>query len=159
MRVLTGLEELTAKEYFDEAADVALDSKCLRAPCGSVIVKDDEVIGYGYNAPPDDKKLAQCRKDYLPDDFKSDKTCCVHAEQNAIIDALARNAQKLPGSRIYFIRLDAETKEQQLAGEPYCTICSKMSQRVEIAEFALLREEGVCVWDSDEYNQKSFAYR
>ena len=35
----------------------------------------------------------------------TEKTWCMHAEQRAIMDALKRNPEELPGSRIYFIRL------------------------------------------------------
>ncbi|RME31978.1 hypothetical protein D6789_00980 [Candidatus Woesearchaeota archaeon] len=90
-----------------------------------------------------------CLKDDLPDDFRSDKTCCVHAEQRAIFDALARQPIRIKNARIYSISLNEEG-EPAFAGEPYCTICSKSALDVGIAEFALWRGEGICVYTTDE---------
>jgi len=123
-----------------------------------VIVNKDEIIGKGYNAPPLDIKLRYCLKDELPAEFKSDKTCCVHAEQRAIMNALQKNPEKLPGSRLYFIRLDEQGNKKK-AGRPYCTICSKMALDAKISEFVLWKEEGVCVYDTLEYNILSFEFR
>jgi len=158
MRILSGEEETNAATYFDAAIKTALSAKCHRSKCGSVIVKNNEIIGTGYNSPPLDRVSDRCKKDSLPPDFKSDKTCCVHAEQRAIMDALRRNPDNLIGSRIYFIRLD-ENGKMQKAGEPYCTICSKMALDAGIAEFVLWHEKGICVYDTDEYNTLSFRFR
>ena len=155
MRTLSGPEELEAIRYFTKAAEVALSSSCLRAKSGSVIVKDGEIIGKGYNSPPGDRPLEHCLKDDLPDTFKSDKTCCIHAEQRAIFDALTRNSKKIQGSRIYFVRLD-ENDTIVKAGEPYCTICSKSALDVGIEEYVLWHEEGITVYNTDEYNDLSF---
>ena len=143
--------------YLDLAVEVALESSCYRSRCGSVIVKDGEVIGEGFNSPPGNKTLDSCFKDKLDDDFKSDKTCCVHAEQRASIDAL-RKGNDLEGSRLYFIRIDGDGDKIE-AGKPYCTICSKMVLDVGISEFVLLHEEGICVYGTEEYNEISFGLR
>ena len=87
----------------------------------------------------------------------TDKTCCIHAEQRAIMDALINNSDKLFGSRLYFIRLDEDDVPSK-AGNPYCTICSKMVVDVGIQEFVLWHEKGICVYDSQEYNDLSYAY-
>jgi len=39
-------------EYFNEAKREALKSTCLRAKCGAVIVKENKIIGKGFNSPP-----------------------------------------------------------------------------------------------------------
>ncbi len=158
MRYLTGDEEKKAFYYIDIAAEVALSSYCHRSRCGSVIVNKDQIIGKGYNAPPGDINLRYCLKDTLPVNFKSDKTCCVHAEQRAIMDALQHRPEKLPGSRLYFIRLDEQGNKKK-SGKPYCTICSKMTLDAKISEFVLWQEEGVCVYGAMEYNILSFEYK
>ena len=160
MKYLSGKEKEEAKNFMDLAAIVANGSSCLRTKCGSVIVKDIEVIGYGFNSPPGNKRLEKCLKDDLPDGFKSDKTCCIHAEELAIMLALRKDPQgiTLLGSRLYFIRLD-EKGEKTFAGKPYCTICSKMALDVGISEFTLWHEEGICVYGTEEYNQLSFGYK
>ncbi|MBN2094818.1 MAG: hypothetical protein JW727_02120 [Candidatus Aenigmarchaeota archaeon] len=158
MRYLEGEERKEAERMLHEAEKLALLSTCLRSRCGSVIVRDGKIIGSGYNSPPLDRKLEFCIKDKLPKDFKSDKTCCIHAEQRAIMDALRRNSEKLSGSRLYFIRLDEKGKGA-FAGKPYCTICSKMALDAGISEFVLWHKEGICVYETEEYNKLSFEYR
>lgn len=102
-----------------------------------MIVRLDEIIGSGFNSPPQDIE-EQRRCSYSKDSYHkkvTDKTCCVHAEQRAIIDALRKNSDKLSGSRLYFVRLD-----------------------VGIVEFVLWHDEGVCVYDTKEYNELSFQF-
>ena len=157
MRYLTGKERMQAEEYMLHAKELAKKSHCLRNACGSCIVQNSEIVWEGRNSPPGNKPIDKCIKDWLPSNFKSDKTCCIHAEERAIIDALKRNADKIIGSRIYFIRADLEGK-RMYAGEPFCTICSKMALEVGIAEFVLWHEEGICVYNTEEYNTLSFNY-
>lgn len=158
MRYLSGTEEKTALEYINRAAHIALHSFCYRARCGSVIVKKNEVIGVGFNGPPLNCDLTRCLKDDLPVDFKSEKACCVHAEQRAIMDALANAPDKILGSRLYFTRVD-ETGKIERSGKPWCTICSKLSLDAGLAEFVLWHDQGVCVYDTDEYNKLSYEFR
>lgn len=94
MKILYGIDKEEALKYLYQASIVALSSSCYKSKCGSVIVKDGEVIGRGFNSPPKNKILEHCFKDDLPADFRSDKTCCVHAEQRAIMDALRDNSKK-----------------------------------------------------------------
>ena len=156
MRQISGEEEKEAIRYMDEAAKVALESLCLRAKCGTVIVKDNGVIGRGYNAPPlNDITLRTCLSKYsLPENNKHDRTCCVHAEQRAITDALKTSVKSISGSRLYFIRLGEDDKITK-AGKPYCTGCSKMALDEGIAEFVLWHDQGICVYDTREYNSIS----
>ena len=159
MKYLSGNEEKKALEYIANTAKVAANATCERAKCGSIIVKLDEIIGTGFNSPPhEDEKQRRCS--YSKDSYHkkiTDKTCCVHAEQRAIMDALRKNPNKLPGSRLYFIRLDGNSTPLK-AGEPYCTICSKMALDVDIAEFVLWDNKGVCVYGTEEYNLLSFKF-
>lgn len=108
MEILTGEKEQEAKRWMYEAATIATKAKCLRALCGSVIVKDGQIIGTGYNSPPLDCTPEQCGKKERPAGFKSDASCCVHAEQRAIYNALQHAGDKLIGSTLYFTRVHAE---------------------------------------------------
>ncbi|MBR9678324.1 MAG: hypothetical protein GOU97_03485 [Nanoarchaeota archaeon] len=163
MRLLTGREESEALKWLEEARLVGLASTCHRSKCGSIIVKNNEIIGAGYNSPPRDEKLKKCFKDEIPVNFKSDRTCCVHAEQRAVMDALKKNPDKIVGSAIYFARLEEKGRIKK-SGRPYCTICSKMVLDAGIAEFVLWHEkevwerEGIYVYDTREYNDLSFQY-
>ena len=160
MRYLTGQEETEALEYLLKAADIAAQATCERSRCGSIIVQSDEIIGRGFNSPPKELET-QRRCSIAKDNYHikvTDKTCCVHAEQRAIMDALRKNPDRLPGSRLYFIRLNQDGRPSR-AGEPYCTICSKMALDTGIAEFTLWHEKGICVYDTEEYNTLSFQFK
>jgi deoxycytidylate deaminase len=110
MRYLSGKEEQEALEYISQAAAIALQATCQRDCCGSLIVKNNEVIGRGFNSPPanqENQRRCSCSKDSYHKKVK-DTTCCIHAEQRAIMDALKNNPDKISGARLYFVRLDAE---------------------------------------------------
>ncbi len=159
MKVLSGSEEKEAMKYIDEAAKVALHATCERKKCGTVIVMKSKIIGKGFNSPPTNiESQRRCLNDKSSYDKRvTDKTCCVHAEQRAIMDALKNNPEKIVGSRLYFVRLDKTKKKP--SGQPYCTICSKMALDAGIKEFVLWHDSGITVYDTDEYNDLSFQYR
>jgi deoxycytidylate deaminase len=159
LKLLVGDEEKKALDYIFKARDVAVNSSCERSKCGSVIVLDDLVLGSGFNSPAGDLE-SQRKCSYSKDSYHkkvTDKTCCVHAEQRAIMDALAKNPSKLIGSTLYFVRLD-DNDSISRASEPYCTICSKMALDVGIENFVLFKEEGVYVYDTEEYNLISYNF-
>ncbi len=152
-------DETEATHWFHEAAKVAEKALCLRAKCGSIIVKDGEIIGKGYNAPPrDDMKNSFCS---VEKNFKGkpgyDNTCCMHAEWRAILDAVKNNPDKINGSTLYFTRIDKENNIIK-SGEPLCTVCSRFALDTGIKEFVLWHEQGICVYQTDEYNKLSYAY-
>ena len=159
MQHLSGDQEKRALGYIDQAVEVARQATCQRSKCGSVVVAGDQIIGRGFNSPvgeiEEQRRCTNSKDSY--DKKVTDKTCCLHAEQRAIINALKNNPEKLPGSSLYFIRLDAKD-EPVRADQPYCTICSKMALDVGVAEFILWHEEGVCVYDTAEYNTLSYQF-
>jgi len=142
MKYLTGNEEQEALAYINQAAEIALQATCERARCGCIIVENDEIIGTGFNSPPGEKESQRrCKNDKNTYDKKvTDKTCCVHAEQRAIMNALIDAPDKIIGSRLYFIRIDENGKPTH-AGKPYCTICSKMALDAGVSEFVLRDEK------------------
>jgi deoxycytidylate deaminase len=159
MKYLIGDEAKVAEEFMGKAVIIAKDALCLRSKCGSIIIKDNEIIGKGFNSPPYNLENQRCLNEKSQYDNKiTDKTCCVHAEQRAIMDALAKNSEKLKDSVLYFIRLD-ENGNKSFAGKPYCTICSKMALDVGIKEFVLWHEEGICSYNTKEYNDLSFGFK
>ena len=143
------LDEQEIKTYINSVIRAARQSTCQRSKCGSIIISENgELLGIGWNSQPcDDTK--KC--------FKSDKTCCVHAEQRAIIDALKVNSDEVFGSTLFFIRLDDKGNPKK-SGDPYCTICSKLALDVGIKEFVLWREEGWIAYNTEYYNKLSFEY-
>lgn len=148
-------------QWIEYAAALAREhSRCGRSKCGSVIVRDGVVIGEGFNSPPGQlESQSRCaRKHELKDGFKSDRTCCVHAEQRAVMDALKHRSGFLKGSTLYFVRLD-DQNQPQASGKPYCTICSKMALDAEIGWFVLWHGgDEITAYETEEYNDLSFAY-
>lgn len=144
---------------FNEAAKVAMKATCLKARCGAIVVSEDgQVIGYGYNAPPlNDENQRQCLNSYPKSSKpKSDRTCCVHAEWNAILEALKSHPAEVEGSTLYFMRID-ENNNFTEAGEPYCTVCSRLALQSGIKVFGLWND-GPEMWDAKEYNIKSYEF-
>jgi hypothetical protein len=175
VRRLTGSEAEKAREWIAAAADAARPSSCLRSRCGAIIVRDDMVIGFGYNSPPGDRPPRACLKDEITESemrgegtFKSDKTCCVHAEQRALLFALedmpaGETAEDyLRGAVVYFSRVDSEGRPVP-SGAPYCTVCSKLYADVGIGWCLWHREEvwgeeGIYRYGPREYNKISFRH-
>lgn len=149
-----------ALSYLTEAANIAKEAMCESRACGTVIVStDNKVIATKFNAPPAGlKSQKRCNtKHLLHKNFKSDKTCCVHAEQRAIIEALSKTPQKLKGATLYFSSVDVNGK-YLTSGKPYCTICSKMALEVGISYWVLDHTEGgITKYNAEEYNDISFA--
>lgn len=146
--------------YLAEAARLARLAQCRRAKCGAIIVAaDGEIVGRGYNAPPlDDAANARCDTDYrVSRKPKSDRTCCVHAEWRAVIDALHRAPAKVQGATLYFTRVD-EAGESLSSGDPYCTVCSRLALDVGLAYFVLFHKDGPEFYPTDEYNWKSYEF-
>lgn len=145
--------------YIEECDKIAKNSTCLREKCGSVIVKDGEIIGKGFNSPPKDlesqRRCSGKKKEY--DKKVTDKTCCIHAEQRAIIDALKKNPEKIKDAVIYFSRIDNKNN-RKISKEPYCTICSKIALEVGISKWILFKKEGIKAYNSEEYNLISFNF-
>ncbi len=67
MKYLKGQKEKDAVRWMNKAAEIAGKALCFEAKCGAVIVRDGEIIGEGYNAPPLDKeKNRMCGKEFGP---------------------------------------------------------------------------------------------
>jgi dCMP deaminase len=79
------MEHLRKKQfniiYINIAKEIAKLSRCKRAKVGAVIVKDKNIISYGYNGTP----CGFCNK--CEDKNGNTKNEVIHAEANAIIKA------------------------------------------------------------------------
>lgn len=160
MKLLTWQNHTQAELFMQQAAEIAQKASCERSKCWCIIVKDGEIIGQGFNSPPqhlESQRRCHCDKAQYHKKV-TDKTCCIHAEQRAILDALKFASDKLIGSDLYFIRLDQEGKPAK-SGNPYCTICSKMALEVGIKTFHLWHSEGIVAYDTEEYNILSYQYQ
>ncbi|HET6947928.1 MAG TPA: dCMP deaminase family protein [bacterium] len=93
-------------EYFMRMAVLAATrSTCLRRHVGAVIVQERMVLSTGYNDTPrglpncGDGGCARCASD-APSGVGLDTCLCLHAEQNAIIQA-AYHGVSISGAAIY----------------------------------------------------------
>ncbi len=157
---LTGPDREIAERFMHEALIEARRSTCGRRFCGSVIVAaNGEIIGRGFNSPPaDDESQRRChRKHEIHPTFKSDKTCCPHAEWRAIFDALRHYPNEIIDATLYFTSRD-DNGEMLFSGNPYCTGCSKMALDVGLKYFVLWHEEGIVAYDTRLYNDLSYAW-
>ena len=146
--------------YFQEAAKEAKLATCHRAKCGCVIVAADKsIIGRGHNSPPGDDE-AQRTCDIADYDFsvkpKYDKTCCVHAEWKAILDACKRRGKAIEGSTLYFMRIN-DKGEFTNADAPYCTVCSRLTLESGVKWFVLWNGAPQ-VYDTSKYNKLSYDF-
>ncbi|HTH92998.1 MAG TPA: hypothetical protein VL576_00770 [Candidatus Paceibacterota bacterium] len=148
------------KKFFQIAAHVAIHSLCLRDKCGSILVLNEDVIASGYNSPPgnhtDDRK---CEYQFPLDRLKpkTDCTCCMHAEQRAIMHAL-KSGKDIRGSTLYFTRVDKDG-EIEYSGDPYCTVCSRMAYDAGIAYWVLWHESGIKVYSAKEIYDLTYEFQ
>lgn len=147
------------EHFFSLAAECAKKATCERDLCGAVVVKNGIVIGEGWNSPAgsrEDQRMCMVEMYDWMKKKKADKTCCMHAEWRAIMDALKNHSDEITGSMLYFTRVDAEGNILK-SGEPYCTVCSRLALDSGVAQFVLWRESGIRAFATDEYNQISYA--
>ena len=159
MKRITGSEVAAHREYFERAAVIALDAKCYQARCGSVIVKGGEIIGEGYNGPPlnlESNRTCGTTRD-MSIKPKYDKTCCIHAEWRAILNACKTKGDGIKGATLYFMRIN-ETGGFTDAGVPYCTCCSRLALESGVSYFALWNNDGIDMYTTEEYDRASYAY-
>lgn len=154
---MNSFEKKDDLSFIHEAERVAAEALCLRARCGAVIVSEGNIIGRGSNGPAGDavgdRKCHRIRSDVQ--NHVHDRTCCVHAEWRAIMDALKTHPEKVHGSTLYFARVD-ERGAPMYSGEPYCTVCSRLALDAKIAHFVLLHRDGMRSYDTREYNEISY---
>ncbi|OGZ97472.1 MAG: hypothetical protein A3I44_06255 [Candidatus Sungbacteria bacterium RIFCSPLOWO2_02_FULL_51_17] len=147
-----------ARHFFELTAVEAKKSTCLRAHCGSVVVGGGHVIGRGHNSPPQDREDRRtCHDRKSTGKAGYDRTCCVHAEWRAIMDALRKDPRAIADSRLYFARVDADGNMVR-SGKPYCTVCSRLALDSGIGEFALWHDVGITIYKTSEYDALSYAY-
>lgn len=154
--ILTGTAKEQAQTWLQAAGNAARHSACLRRKCGSVLVSEGgEIYAEDVNKLPRGAEV-HCNPYQLGQGFKSDKACCVHAEQRSILQALQKG-QKVEGSTMVFASVDDAGNRLQ-SGRPYCTICSKMALESGVKYWILEHAEGITRYEALEYNKLSFEY-
>lgn len=109
-----------------QASELSKLSLCPVRKVGALIVKDNKVIGQGYNKLPVNLSC-WCQSRIAAEKDKSLKVCmAIHAEQDAILDALS-NGAKCDGATIYTTTCP-------------CLICAKMIIHVGIKRVVYVDE-------------------
>lgn len=95
-------------DYFMQIARVvASRSTCLRRHVGAILVKDRHILATGYNGPPRGaahcRELGGCYRERLgiPSGERMELSRCLHAEQNAIIQAAIHGVKLEPPVACY----------------------------------------------------------
>jgi len=136
------------QNYLDIALKIAERSTCLRTCYASVIVKDNKIIGTGYNGSPVNEPncidTGICRREGLPSRTRYELCAAVHGEINAIMNSLVADAVK--GSRIYIAGFDSKMFHRtgwihrKVSESCYpCQMCWRQMKNAGIAE--------VCIFD------------
>lgn len=124
------------------AAVVSLRSTCFRSKYGSVIVKDNRIVGTGYNGfhsgAPHCLDIG-CYRDQqgVPHGERYDLCHSVHSEVNAIIRA---DAKDLQGATLYIVRYDCAN--QQFCEASPCQLCRPICINAGLKEW-VTRSEGI----------------
>ncbi len=149
-RILEGSELEEAVRWMSMAVELSASSPCERDKRGVVIVKGGELIGKGVNAPPPGFccELAYCQP--------TCRTYAVHAEMNAIIDAMSLG-NDVRGARMYHAR--GEQGRLVDSRQPRCADCSKHILAFGLTGFVLKHAEGYTVYGTEEFTRLSLENR
>lgn len=105
------------EKWMDLAKKVQEQSSCVRRHVGAVIVRDDQLLSYGFNHTPNN--IPQCTEETcirkinnIKSGTRHEMCLAVHAEQNALIMALKKGIN-VEGATIY------------VTDSP-CIICTKL---------------------------------
>ena len=155
MRYLAEEESKEAQKYILAAGEEAKKSTCKKSQRGVVIVKNNEIIGKGYNKVTIEKFCNPCIRENIKDNSRVELCSALHAEQVAILDALKRG-KSLEGSRMFHIAV--KNGEIKTSEDTSCTVCSKLVLESGISEFVLFHKKGFGLYSAEEFNRKSFEY-
>jgi dCMP deaminase len=127
--------------FLNIALSVAARSTCLRRKFGAVIVKDNTIVGTGYNGTARGVTNCidvGCIKDLMraPHGQAYDYCPAVHAEENAIINS---NRSDRIGSTLYIAGINSEGK--YTIALP-CQRCQRKIINSQIKEVVILKDDG-----------------
>lgn len=144
---MTDEERKKHEMYLDITEAISRGAKCNRGHFGAVIVKDDIIIGTGFNGPA--RGVEQC-KTCKRRKYKSgegyDLCPAVHAEVNAVINAGGRKG--CMGATLY-IDSHNRTPEEQYHSKSYifsCDSCARVMVNAGI-EFVVFRTNDQIIVD------------
>jgi dCMP deaminase len=131
--------------WLDVAKSISKRATCLRRRFGVVIVKDNELLGTGYNGSPRGTPncidLNKClRQKYnVPHDSNYNLCRSIHAEMNAILNS----REKLNGATLYMYGEYSDT-DKISSSEP-CTWCKRFIINAKIKKVIIKTETGFSI--------------
>lgn len=131
-------------KYLNQAKSIASGSPCSRRKFGAIIVKDDRVVGTGYNGSARGCLNCgidiPCIKDIAkePSNLSYDYCPAVHAEQNAIINS---NPADRVGATMYLAPFEDGT------GDRPCFKCRRFILNAQIKTVVYVDKDGDIVAD------------
>lgn len=142
----------TWEQYFlDIAYSVSKRSTCLRRQYGAVIVKDNVIVGTGFNGAPrgesncTDTNICVRQQLNVPAGERYELCVAVHAEQNAIINS---TPSEMVDATIYVAGHNI-ADGSFASGQP-CLLCRRMIQNARIKEAVFFDGEKVVTIKSSE---------
>ena len=158
MKYLLEDEANIAKGYLKIAAQIALDTNCLKAKRGALVVQGDAVIWKSSNALPAGVSINECIKDTLPVEWKQERNCCIQAEILAVTDALSKYPHKVRWSSVYFSPLNKDG-EIDISRTHFDVAASKFMIQCGIVEYIVQTKEGICSIPARELYRLSFGFQ
>jgi dCMP deaminase len=115
------------KLYLSIAREVSKFSKCLKGNFGAVIVKNDMILGSGYNGPARGVVHCNpCRRANSRSGEGYEKCIAVHAEENAIIQSGGR--ERCLGASLYLASHNRANESYNASVEGFfpCNRCARL---------------------------------
>lgn len=124
--------------WMERAAEQARRATCERDRCGAVVMRAGKIVGAGFNGPVRGFAPRCATAKTSPLKPKSDRTCCVHAEWRALLEATQELGGKLRACVLFFTRVERSGEGQRVAsGLPYCTVCSRLAHELGLEYWVL----------------------
>lgn len=119
------------KYYMEYAKELSKEANCIKGQVGAIIVKDNKIIAKGVNSVPNG--IEPCTEETcirkvlkLKSGERQELCFVVHAEQNALLDALDK-------------KIDIKASTLYVTKQP-CMICAKMLINAGIKRIVYLKQ-------------------
>lgn len=155
MEFLENERKELAEYFMQKAAEITFDKKdiCPKSQRGVVIVRQNEIIGRGYNKITIPKYCNPCIRRHITDNSRTELCSAIHAEEMAILDAL-KKGNSLEDTILFHTKV--KDKKQAYSKQPSCTNCSREIYIAGISEVVLWLKDGYALYSAEEFNELSF---
>lgn len=149
--------EVTCNDIrMEKAIETSIGSTCSRRKVGAVIYNGSTYLGKGANKTNDREQCRNCYRsaNNIPSGYELDKCYAVHAEQRAILDAIANEKfNELKGSTLYVTTFPCVTCMKLLIEVGVTTIVYHTEYNSEMAK-KLAKKHNVILIEYDNYRDQ-----